>query len=352
MNTLPRNRALAFAVVAALAACADDPVSPFDDSTLDVEDAVALDVLEDPLAIESALSFAEMNTVGAARHGMGAPQRQAANQFTQEARIRFENARQALQEGNRVRAAEEAREARRLLVRAMEMANGPRGIMTLVEQSEELAAEVALDPDAFEDSEALMGELHTFNQRARIRLQQRDSLGAAALGVLAQMRFQHRCRDEGDAGLRHERAVLAVDLAEAAVGLATRLLEAEEPEPDQLRFLEAANEYLAAAIEALEAGEDGRAIYLAHHAQWAALKAVVLPGGVTAEEAQALLELAQTLYAEAVTAVGDDPTELQAYLLDRARRLIEAGEAKLAEGYHRGIGALWQAAVICTWLIG
>jgi len=50
--------------------------------------------------------------------------------------------------------------------------------------------------------------------------------------------------------------------------------------------------------------------------------------------------------------VGDEPTALQAALLQRARRLIEAGLAKLEEGQHRGVGALWRSAVICTWLIG
>jgi HEPN domain-containing protein len=283
---------------------------------------------------------------------MGAPDLQVANQLTQEARARFEHARQALGQGDRVRAAEEARKARRFLVRAMVMGNGSRGVMALVERAEELAAEVALSPEGCAAAAALQGELNTFNERARILLHQYDSLAAASLGVLAQMRYQHRCREEGDAAARLERATLAVGFADAAVSLAARLLESGEPVPDQLRYLEAATEYLAAAVTALQAGENARAIYLAQHAQWAALKAVALPGDVTVEQARALSELARTLYAEAEAAVGTDPSELQALLLDQAQRLIEAGEAKLADGYHRGIGALWRAAVICTWLIG
>ena len=49
-----------------------------------------------------------------------------------EARARFEHARQALGQGDRIRAAEEAREARRLLVRAMEMASSLASLPLLV----------------------------------------------------------------------------------------------------------------------------------------------------------------------------------------------------------------------------
>ncbi|MEJ2206701.1 MAG: hypothetical protein P8170_21645 [Gemmatimonadota bacterium] len=353
MKRLASIRAFSLVGAVVLAACADHPVSPLDEpGEMDMEDLVALEVLSDPQAVESALAFAEMNVTAAARQGMGAPQREVAHQLAIEARSRFARATKALGEGDRQRAVEEAREARRLLARAMQMANGSGGIMSLVERVEELTADVAQDPEAFDEADSLRGELNTLAERARFRLQQRDSLGAAALGVLAQLRYQHRCRDEGDPEMRRARAELGVALAETAVNLAVRLLGAEGPDPEQARFLEAAKEYSAQAVNALEIGELARAVYLAHHARWAALKAVVLPGEVTVEEARTLSELAHTLYSEAEAAVGNDPTELQAWLLDRAARLIAAGEARLAEGYHRGIGALWNAAVICSWLAG
>jgi HEPN domain-containing protein len=350
MKRIRPGQALALAAVLTFAACSDeDPLAPLtDDTQLALEDRVALEVLQDTEAMESTLAYAELGTNAAARHGMAHGQRQAANELTNQARVRFQAARDALANGERVRAADEAREGRRLVAQAMQMSHGTRGMASLVERAEELAAEVAGDPGAFHQSEALLGELHAFNERARIRLQQRDSTGAGALGVLAQQRHQQRMRHDPDPAARHERARLAVGLADAAVVLATRLIEAGEPDPEQLRYLEAANEYLSNAGLALEAGEDRRAIYLAEHAQWAALKAVVLPGGVTDEEARAMSELARRLYADAEAAVGSEPTELQ---LTRARHLIEAGEAKLAEGYHRGIGALWRAAVICSWLL-
>ncbi len=353
MKWLASIRDLSLVGVMAFAACADHPLGPLDEpEEMDMEDLVALEVLSDPQAVESALAFAEMNTTAAARQGMGAPQREAAHQFAIEARSRFEQATKALGDGDRERAAEASREARRLLARAMQMASGPRGILSLVERMEEHSADVAQDPEAFDEAEALRGELATFAERARFRLQQQDSVGAAALGVLAQLRYQHRCREEGDPVLRRERALLAVALGETAVSLATRLLGSEGPDPEQARFLEAATEYSAQAVNALELGELARAVYLAHHARWAALKAVILPGEVTGEDARVMSELAHALYSEAEAAVGNPPTEPQAWLLDRAAGLIAAGEARLAEGNLRGIGALWNAAVICTWLAG
>jgi hypothetical protein len=51
-----------------------------------------------------------------------------------------------------------------------------------------------------------------------------------------------------------------------------------------------------------------------------------------------------------VAALGDDPTELEATLLQRAERLIAAGEAMLEDGKKRGVALVWRGAVISSWL--
>jgi HEPN domain-containing protein len=109
---------------------------------------------------------------------------------------------------------------------------------------------------------------------------------------------------------------------------------------------------LALAEEALASGRYARAVHFAHHAHWSALKAVILPGGITEDELRAMAELAHRLFEEAKVALGDDPTELEERLLALAGRLIERGEQKLEEGHVRGVAPLWRGAVISRWLIG
>ena len=355
MNTPNRlYAALATAVVAAAGCEISATVDPFEETPIvSLEDQVALQVLENPLTIDAALALAETNTTAAAHHGMGHGQQQVANQLMNEARLRFQAAVNALNEGEQVRAAEESREARRLIARAMEMANGPHGFSSLVEHAEELVTDVGQDPGAFNDAQNLQHELNQFAVQARQRLQQGDGPGAGQLGVLAQQRHQHRARwSHGEGVALDERAELGVGLAQAAVSLASELLADGEPVEEQLQYLEAAEEFLAEAITALEAGDYPEAIYLAQHAQWAALKAVVLPGDGNQEEGEAMLALALELYAEAEAAVEADPTELRVELLARALQFIEAGQSQLADGDHCGIGAFWHSAVISTWLIG
>jgi predicted NBD/HSP70 family sugar kinase len=116
-------------------------------------------------------------------------------------------------------------------------------------------------------------------------------------------------------------------------------------------LLATAEEFLIQARRALEAGEEARAAHLAHLAEWWALKAVVLPGGVTDEDARFVLDLATHLLPLAREAVGPEPTELQEALLTKAARMLERGKAALANGVCRGIGALWQSAVISSFLL-
>ncbi len=354
MKTPNRMHAVMAAALLAAAGCdADLTLSPVDDNSFtELEDQVALQVLENPLIIDATLALAETNAHAAAHHGMGQGQQQVANQLTNEARIRFEAAVGALDQGDRVRAAVEAREARRLIARAMEMANGQHAFASLVEQAEELAADVAQNPGAFTDAGTLSHEMNQFALQARNRLHQGDGPGAGSLGVLAQQRHQHRSQWQHDPAVMEDRAEFGVDLAEAAVALATELLAEGEPEEERLQYLEAAQDFLTDAMAALDAGEYQRAIYLAQHARWAALKAVVLPGDGNQDEGAAMLALALDLYAEAEAAVETDPSELRTEMLARALLLIEAGEARLTDDGHCGIGAFWHAAVICYWLIG
>jgi len=134
--------------------------------------------------------------------------------------------------------------------------------------------------------------------------------------------------------------------------LAERILTEQGADEEQAAFLASAKEFQARAEAALAAGELREAAYLAGLAEWQALKALVLPGGITDEEIRAMLNLATEQYTAAVAAVGENPTELQARLLLRARHMLENGEEHVLAGNVRGIGALWRSAVISTWLIG
>jgi hypothetical protein len=117
---------------------------------------------------------------------------------------------------------------------------------------------------------------------------------------------------------------------------------------EQLRLLAVAAKYVGLADDALSAGDAARATHLAGLAEWTALRAVVWPDGVSADEARALLELAEAEYAHA--AANPALSELQTAVLERARALIDAGTAALAEGAPRGAGAIWRALVACTWI--
>jgi len=344
------------AVLGLAAACSDQgPVAPLsEDITLDQEAELALSVLNDDLATEAALSMAEVSAPAAMRAGMGPRHQQNAGSLANQARFRFQQAVQALGEGERLQATVRAREARRLVAQAMMEAGGQGALTASVERMEHLEEAVRADMGAYHDAQGLLGELAMLRQVARRQMGKGNLLDAAATGVLAEQRHRFRYRwNQMDDPDRTARAELSVELGETAVSLATRLLdEAGGPDDEQAVFLAIAQEQMAQAQAALEAGDLWRALHLSHLAQWSALKAVVLPGGVTDEEARVLHELALTLQEEAVAAVGEAPTDLQALLLTRVERLIEHGEARLADGETRGIAAFWQAAVICTWLLG
>ncbi len=94
-----------------------------------------------------------------------------------------------------------------------------------------------------------------------------------------------------------------------------------------------------------------RAVHLAHHAHWSALKAVILSGGVRGEETRALVGAATDLLEEARESLGEAPSKLELRLFERAAEVLEIGVATLEEGHKRGVAAVWRSAVISAWLL-
>jgi hypothetical protein len=248
-----------------------------------------------------------------------------------------------------------AREGRQLVAQAIELAGRPQAIVGMVERLEALPAMVSADPDAFVNPGKLGLQIGQVAERARQALQAGDRTRAGALCVLGEQAFRHNHRHQ----YQHQqqfgvtRAELAVALGAEAIELAKRILSDQAAaDTESQEYLDTAEEFLAKARAALEAGEEARAAHLAHLSQWWALKAVVLPGGVTDEEARFILGLAETLLAEARAAIGPEVTPLEEALLTRAARLLERGKEALGNGVCRGIGALWKSAVISSFLIG
>lgn len=332
----------------ALVACQEEgPLEPSLD-TLSVEDQLTLEILADPVSMEAALELASVQESAAHRRGW---RWQNGGNYVTQAEHCFRTAQEAFAQGNQVRAMKQAREGRRLVALAVESAGGPTAVQGMIERLESLPLEVSADPDAFLNSQKLGLQLGQLATQARTAYRKGQSAEAGGLGVLAEQAFRHNRRHQNQVGAG--RAEVMVALGGEAVELATELVGAQSAtDTEQADLLETAKQFQASAEAALEAGEDRRAAHLAHLAQWWSLKAVVLPGGITDEEARAMLDLAETLLAEATTALGPEPTELQAALLTRATRLLERGKEGAGNGTCRGLGALWQSAVISSYLLG
>lgn len=358
MKTRTTHMILALFGVLTIAACAEDGTGLFMDG-LTPDEALELTVLEDDGSYDIALELTTVGTDVAASFGAGGvPESRA---LTMDARTRFATAREALLVGDRPRALEEARLARRLIARAILVTGGPDALAALIERIEDLAITAGEDEDVFDDPGDVADELTTLADLATDLLASGDSIGAGERALLAEQRARYRRgRRDHRGDVRPDRARLAVALAETAVSLAERLIAAQDiPVRDvavdvtdrQNRWLMHAKHMLERAQRALENGRLARAVHFAQHAHWSALKAVILPGGISEAEIEAMVVLADDLYEQAETALGDDPTELELRLFQRAGRLIELGKAKLEEGNKRGVAALWRASVICAWLL-
>ena len=349
MRTPKPIQILPFLAGLALVGCdGAGPTDPFQDlpETLTVEEELTLDVLADPTSTEVALALATTQAGAAHRRGKGWSSEET---VTAQAENHFRNAEQAFAQGDLVRAMEQHREGRRLVAQAMEGSGGPRALQAQVERLESLPVTVAADPDGFQNPQGLALQLGLLAQNARNAHQQGNRIQAAQMGVLGEQAVRRHQRDQE--GLLAGYPEVKVALGAEAIELATRILGDQGADDEQGDLLAVAEEFQAKAMEALEAGYLRRAVHYAHLAQWWALKAIVLPGGITDEEARYVLDLAQTLFDEAVLVVGADPDELQAELLRRASLMLEAGKGALTNGTCRGIGALWQTAVISSYLL-
>jgi HEPN domain-containing protein len=333
----------------ALAGCDDGGPVGIEDlpDELTVEEALTLEVLADPTTTELALEMATAQTGAAYRRGrMGG----YGEENTVRAQQRFRDAEESFQNGDLVRAMEQHREARRLVAQAMEAAGGRWALQAQVERLESLPVMVAGDPEGFNDPQGFGLQLGELAQGARNAYQKGNRVQAGQLGVLGEQATRKRQRDQSGALGSHPE--VRIELGQVAIDLAWSILDEQGADDEQLDLMAVAEEFQAQAVEALEGGEVRIAAHYAHLAEWWALKAVVLPGGISDEEVQSLLALAQDLYGQAVEALGDEPDELQAALLLRAEHMLTAGEENVTNGTCRGLGALWQAAVVSSYLIG
>lgn len=355
MKTHRSQRILALLGVFALAACDDSGTELSLDDDLTLEEQMELEVLADPGSFEITLELTQAaNDVASSR---GHPQAFAGRNLNAQARSAFTEARAAMLAGDHRRALDAARLARRLVAQALREIGGDAALEALIERIEALA--LTAEDDVFNDSAALRAELEALAEQARELLAQGDTLAAAARALLGEQRARHRRGRRDHPEIDVDRARLAVSLAATAVSLAERLIAADaipvisaahtDVSDRQNRWLGHAKKLLEKAEEALANGHLERAVHFAQHAHWSALKAVILPGGITEEEVQEIVDLAQRLFDAAQTALVD-PTELELRLLERARDLIERGIAQLEEGNKRGVAALWRAAVISLWL--
>ncbi len=117
--------------------------------------------------------------------------------------------------GDQVRALEQAREGRRLVAQAIEMAGGANAILGMVERLEALPLSVTTDPDAFVNSGKLGLQLGKLATTARKAIRAGDRTRAGALGVLSEQAFRHNRRQQNLVGA--ERAELSVALGAEAV---------------------------------------------------------------------------------------------------------------------------------------
>jgi len=337
----------------ALVACEEGGTGPaLRDLSLDEQ--AELSVLEDQGSYDVAVEVAGVANEVAGVHGHTSVDE--ARAFNDEARATFAQARSAWLSGDHTEALRLSRLARRLVARSLVATGGVPAVEDLIERLE--GALLTTDEELVDDVEELREELEQIIAEAISLLESGDSVGAAARAILGEQRLRHR-RGRHDRPFRigQDRARLEVALAGASLELAKRLIDSDPAGDPELhdrrnRWLDHAERMLSMAERALDQGFFGRAVHFARHAQWSALKAVILPGGITVEEARRMIEVAETLLGEAEASLGDAPTELERRILDRAADLLAIGVRRLDAGRRRGVAALWRSATLSSWLIG
>lgn len=362
MKNLTTRRYAGLIALLALAACDDTGTAP-EEALEGADTAIELAILSDEDAVNVATELADVAADVAVSQSR--PGSSAARGLADEARAAFRQARASWRRGALPNAVERARVARRLVARALIATGGRPAVEDLIERLEDLAS--TLDEELVDDPEALRAELEDIVAEARALLEAGDTVGAAARALLGEQRARlRRGAHDRPFAIGPDRARLEVAFATASVALAERLIaSADVPtvaEPDrdagtdvadrQNRWLAHAARLLARAEMALENGRFPRAVHLARHAQWSALKAVVLPGGITREEVAAMIDVASTLHEQATAAVGEDDSELRKRVLARAGSLLDNGVRRVEAGQLRGVAALWRSATMSAWLIG
>lgn len=149
-----------------------------------------------------------------------------------------------------------------------------------------------------------------------------------------------------------DRVELVVELAGSSVSLASRLIDERGATEPQLRLLDAAIEFVRKAEAALAQGDVSRAVAFSEKACWTALKAVILPRGVSEQEARMIHEVAGELLEAARAEVGDGTDHVGSVLFGWAKRFYVVGSTQLEEGNLHGVAALWKSAVISAWIVG
>ena len=354
MKTLHKLRILSLLPVFALAACGESTTDP-DVDELTAAELVELSMLTDEGSDEIASELSSIsNEVATARGNAGASEGRALNV---EARTAFAEARAAYMDGDNRRALDALRAARRLVARALIATGGVPSVEDLIERLEDML--LTIDDEVVDDPEELRSTLEAIIAEAQALLDSGDTVGAAARAILGEQHLRwHRQRRDFVVG--PDRARLEVAFANHAVGLAERLIneEATVSEDDEADAPERRNRWLAHAVRLLEKAEQAldngnypRAAHFAAHAQWSALKAVILPGGITEIEIRGILQVAEELHEQATASLPDDATEVQLRVLNRAGDLIEIGVRRLEAGYKRGVAALWRSATMSAWLL-
>ncbi|MDX1494448.1 MAG: HEPN domain-containing protein [Longimicrobiales bacterium] len=354
MQPLKNLRLTALLALFAVAACDDVSTDP---GLLQLTDAEQLElaVLADQGSYDVATEVATVATDVAAEDGMAAVT--DARELNTQAQAAFAQARSAWLAGDYREALRLSRIARRLVARALIATGGVPSVEDLIERLEDFLQ--TIDAEVVDDPDALRAELESIVAEARALLEAGDSVEAAARAILGDQRLRHR-RGHRDRPfhVRDDRARLEVAFAGVSIQLAERLIASDAAASDveiadrQNRWLRHAHRMLELAQRALENGRWGRAVHFAHHAQWSALKAVILPGGVTEAELRMMVEVAAHLLEEAEASLGDDATELQMRIFNRAADLYETGVRRLEAGQKRGVAALWRSSTMSAWLIG
>lgn len=344
------------ALLALLAAVACDDLATdpaFQELTADEQ--LELAVLADDGSYQVATEVAAITTdIATAEGDAGADDARA---LTDEAAIAFDRAREAWLANDHPEALRLSRLARRLVARALIATGGVPAVEDLIERLEDFL--LTVDAEVVDDPDALRAELETIVAEARALLEAGESVEAAARALLGDLRIRHRRGDrDRPFHIGAPRARLEVAFAGSSVALAKRLIASDAATTDlaiadrQNRWLVHAEGLLALAERALSDGLYGRAVHFAHHAQWSALKAVILPGGVTRDELRMLIDVGTQLLEEAEASLGDTATELELRVFNRASGLLETGIRRVEAGYLRGIAAVWRSSVMSAWLIG